>query len=67
MNSAAIVFGAQRFVNALILVALLACAVMFCQDPSVDSYLYAVMFVLGFWGDGCPTDWRSGSQSLFRS
>ena len=44
MNSAAIVFGAQRFVNALILVALLACAVMFCQDPSVDSpYLYAVI------------------------
>ena len=37
-------FGAQRFVNALILVALLACAVMFCQDPSVDSpYLYAVI------------------------
>ena len=44
MNSAAIVFGAQRFVNALILVALLVCAVMFCQDPSVDSpYLYAVI------------------------
>ena len=44
MNSAAIVFGAQRFVNALILVALLGCAVMFCLDPSVDSpYLYAVI------------------------
>ncbi len=44
MNSAAIVFGAQRFVNALILVALVGCGVMFCQDPSVDSpYLYGVI------------------------
>ena len=44
MNSAAIVFGAQRFVNALILVALIACCVMFCQNPSVDSpYLYGVI------------------------
>ena len=44
MNSSAIVFGAQRYVNALILVALLVCAVMVCRDPSVDSpYLYAVI------------------------
>ena len=44
MNSAAIVFGAQRFVNALILLALIVCSVMFCQNPSVDSpYLYAVI------------------------
>ena len=69
MNSAAIVFGAQRFVNALILVALLACAVMFCQDPSVDSpYLYAViglslvfgvMAVLPIGGADMPVVFRS--------
>ena len=69
MNSAAIVFGAQRFVNALILVALLACAVMFCQDPSVDSpYLYAVIGLslgLGLWLSyrleerTCPSLFRS--------
>ncbi len=44
MTSAAIVFGAQRIVNAGILVALVYCGVMFALDPSVDSpYFYAVI------------------------
>ena len=44
MTSAAVVFGAQRIVNAGILVGLIACSVLFCMDPSVDSpYLYAVI------------------------
>ena len=44
MNSAAIVFDAQRLVNALILISLVACGVMFCLNPAVDSpYLYAVI------------------------
>ena len=44
INSAAVVFGAQRFVNALILVAIVVCSVMFCLEPAVDSpYLYAVI------------------------
>ncbi|MCY3639702.1 MAG: NAD(P)(+) transhydrogenase (Re/Si-specific) subunit beta [Gammaproteobacteria bacterium] len=44
MTSRALVFGAQRAVNALILVALIACGVLFCLDPALDSpYLYAVV------------------------
>jgi NAD(P) transhydrogenase subunit beta len=44
MTSRAIVFGAQRVVNALILVALLYCGVMFALDPALDSpYFYAVI------------------------
>ena len=44
MTSRALVFGAQRAVNALILIALLACGVLFCLDPALDSpYLYAVV------------------------
>ncbi|MDP6376062.1 MAG: NAD(P)(+) transhydrogenase (Re/Si-specific) subunit beta [Pseudomonadales bacterium] len=44
MTSRAIVFGAQRLVNALVLVALVACGVLFCLEPAVDSpYLYAVI------------------------
>ena len=44
MNSAAIVFGAQRLFNGAILVAIIACSVMFVMNPSVDSpYLYAVI------------------------
>ncbi len=44
MTSRALVFGAQRAVNALILIALLACGVLFCMDPALDSpYLYAVV------------------------
>ena len=44
MTSRAIVFGAQRVVNALILIGIIACGFMFVQNPSVDSpYLYAVI------------------------
>ena len=44
MTSAAVVFGAQRIVNALILIGMIACAVMFCMEPAVNSpYLYAVI------------------------
>ncbi len=44
MPSRALVFGAQRAVNALILIALVACGVLFCLDPALDSpYLYAVV------------------------
>tara|TARA_Y100000588_G_scaffold392802_1_gene506074 strand:- start:4458 stop:5819 length:1362 start_codon:yes stop_codon:yes gene_type:complete len=44
MNSAAIVFGAQRLINALILISVVACGVMFCLNPAVDSpYFYAVI------------------------
>ncbi len=44
MTSRAIVFGAQRIVNALILVALVICGVLFAMDPALNSpYLYAVI------------------------
>ena len=44
MTSRAIVFGAQRIVNALILVGLVVCGALFAMDPAVDSpYLYAVI------------------------
>ncbi|MCY4213155.1 MAG: NAD(P)(+) transhydrogenase (Re/Si-specific) subunit beta [Gammaproteobacteria bacterium] len=44
MTSRAVVFGAQRAVNALILIALIACGVMFCLEPALDSpYLYAML------------------------
>ncbi|MCZ6658957.1 MAG: NAD(P)(+) transhydrogenase (Re/Si-specific) subunit beta [Gammaproteobacteria bacterium] len=44
MASRAIVFGAQRVVNALILITLVACGVLFCLEPAIDSpYLYAVI------------------------
>jgi H+-translocating NAD(P) transhydrogenase subunit beta len=44
MTSSAIVFGAQRLVNAAIVVAIIACSVMFVMNPSADSpYLYAVV------------------------
>ena len=44
MTSRAIVFGAQRLVNAALVVAIIACSVMFVLNPSVDSpYLYAVI------------------------
>ena len=44
MTSAAVVFGAQRIVNALILIGMIACAVLFCMEPAVNSpYLYAVI------------------------
>ena len=44
MPSKAIVFGAQRVVNALLLLALIICGVMFAMDPALDSpYFYAVI------------------------
>ena len=44
MTSRAIVFGAQRVVNGLILAALVVCGVLFCMEPGVQSpYLYAVV------------------------
>ena len=44
MTSRAIVFNGQRVVNSLILLALLACAVMFCLEPSAQSpYLYGII------------------------
>ncbi len=51
MTSRAIVFGAQRVFNALLVVALIACSVMFVLDPSVDSpYLYAVIGLAALFG-----------------
>jgi NAD(P) transhydrogenase subunit beta len=44
MTSRAIVFGAQRMVNAAILVLLVICGILFAMDPSVTSpYLYIVI------------------------
>ncbi|MEE8078654.1 MAG: NAD(P)(+) transhydrogenase (Re/Si-specific) subunit beta [Pseudomonadales bacterium] len=44
MPSRAIVFGAQRIVNALILVALIYCGVMFAMEPTLNSpYFFAVI------------------------
>ncbi len=44
MPSQAIVFGAQRIVTALILVALIYCGVMFAMEPTLNSpYFFAVI------------------------
>lgn len=44
MTSRAIVFGAQRIVNALLLIALIYCGVMFAMEPTLNSpYFYAVI------------------------
>ena len=44
LGSQAFVFAGQRVVNTLILLALLACALMFCLDPVPHSpFLYAVI------------------------
>ena len=44
MVSRAIVFGAQRWVNAAILLAIIACGSLFIADPGLTSpYLYAVI------------------------
>ena len=44
MASRALVFAAQRVVNALILIALVACGALFMLAPALDSpYLYAVI------------------------
>ena len=62
--SAAVVFGAQRIVNALILIALVVCAVIFGMDPSftspwlvaviVLSLVFGVMAVLPIGGADMP-------------
>ncbi|MEQ8485692.1 MAG: NAD(P)(+) transhydrogenase (Re/Si-specific) subunit beta [Pseudomonadales bacterium] len=46
MTSAAVVFGAQRVVNGLILVALLVCGVLFAMDPSLTSPWLIAIIVL---------------------
>jgi NAD(P) transhydrogenase subunit beta len=44
MTSSAIVFGAQRIVNAALLAVLVICGVLFAMDPSLTSpYFYAVI------------------------
>ncbi|MEJ2088280.1 MAG: NAD(P)(+) transhydrogenase (Re/Si-specific) subunit beta [Gammaproteobacteria bacterium] len=44
MTSRAVVFGAQRIVNALILLLLIYCGAMFASEPSLSSpFLYAVV------------------------
>ena len=44
LPSRALVFGGQRFVNSVLLLAVVGTAVMFCLDPSADSpYLYALV------------------------
>ena len=44
MTSRAIVFGAQRIVNGLLLVALIYCGVMFAIEPTLNSpYFFAVV------------------------
>ena len=44
MPSKALLFAGQRFVNSLILIALVACMVLFGMEPAFDSpYLYAVI------------------------
>ena len=46
MPSRALVFGAQRFVNAIILIAILTTGVMFCMDPDTSSPVFAAMIGL---------------------
>jgi len=46
MPSKAIVFGAQRLVNAGILAALVICGVLFAMDPSLSSPLFYVIIIL---------------------
>lgn len=44
LPSKAVIFLGQRILNSVVLIALLACAVMFCTEPASDSpYLYAVI------------------------
>jgi len=51
MPSRAIVFGAQRVFNGLLLLALVACSVLFCLEPSVTSpYLYAIVALACLFG-----------------
>ena len=46
LGSRAVVFGAQRFVNALILVGLLAAGVLFVLEPAPDSPVFFVILGL---------------------
>ena len=46
LGSRAVVFGAQRFVNALILVGLLAAGVLFVLEPAPDSPIFFVILGL---------------------
>ena len=46
MPSRALVFGAQRFVNAIILIGILTTGVMFCMDPDTSSPVFATMIGL---------------------
>ena len=46
LGSRAVVFGAQRFVNALILVGLLAAGVLFVMQPAPDSPVFFVILGL---------------------
>ena len=51
MASRAIVFGAQRVFNGLLVLALIAVSVLFVMDPSVDSpYLYALIALAFLFG-----------------
>ncbi|MBT3462666.1 MAG: NAD(P)(+) transhydrogenase (Re/Si-specific) subunit beta [Gammaproteobacteria bacterium] len=44
INSAALVFSGQRVLNSALLLAIVACAYLFCIDPSATSvYLYALL------------------------
>ncbi len=46
MPSRAIVFGAQRIVNGLMLAAVVAAGVLFCMDPSTTSAAFITVIVL---------------------
>ncbi len=44
INSAALVFSGQRVLNSALLLAIVACAFLFCMEPSATSvYLYALL------------------------
>jgi NAD(P) transhydrogenase subunit beta len=44
LNSAAFVFSGQRFLNSLLLLAIIVCTYLFCTEPSPDSpYLYGLL------------------------
>ncbi len=44
LSSAAFVFSGQRFLNSLLLLAIIVCTYLFCMDPSPNSiYLYGLL------------------------
>ena len=76
MTSAAVVFGAQRIVNAAILVGLIVCSVLLLHEPSrrLPLSLRGDRAGLAIWCYGCATYWwrryaRSdlSAQQLLRS